>query len=110
MSQGHPPSQPGGLGGTGDILLIAFVCALHYALYYPIDYNLQDYAPHTIITLTSGKSERHNNTNKELARKAKEVRPVATKLSVMIPSSFYIYNDFACCSNNKWLRQFIPVR
>jgi len=72
----------------------------------PINYNLQEYAPEQI---TNNQQEQHNNKT-EFATKAREVRPVATTLSVMIPSSFYIYNDFACISNNKWLRQFIPVR
>jgi len=30
--------------------------------------------------------------------------------STFIPTSFYMYNDFACNNNNKWLINFIPVR
>lgn len=34
----------------------------------------------------------------------------ALALSTMTPNSFFMYNDFACSSNNKWLLGFIPVR
>lgn len=30
--------------------------------------------------------------------------------STMTPNSFFMYNDFACSSNNKWLLGFIPMR
>ena len=31
-------------------------------------------------------------------------------LTAVIQASFYRYNDFACCSNNKYLCRSIPVR
>jgi hypothetical protein len=34
----------------------------------------------------------------------------ATSFSQMILTNFFLYNDFACNSNNKWLYRFIPVR
>ena len=34
----------------------------------------------------------------------------ASLLSSVIHAAFYSHNDFACCSNNKWLYVFIPVR
>ncbi len=33
-----------------------------------------------------------------------------TGLTSVIHAAFLKYNDFACCSNNKWLYVFIPVR
>ena len=32
------------------------------------------------------------------------------RYSSLRPARFYSLNDFVCCSINKWLRQFIPVR
>jgi hypothetical protein len=34
----------------------------------------------------------------------------ATSFSQLIVTNFFLYNDFACNSNNKWLYRFIPVR
>lgn len=34
----------------------------------------------------------------------------ASLLSSVVHAAFYSHNDFACCSNNKWLYVFIPVR
>jgi len=51
----------------------------------------------------------------ELRREAATIireKPVtaATSFSQMILTNFFLYNDFACNSNNKWLYRFIPVR
>lgn len=123
----HSASQPGGLGGIGDLLLALWQhvrCAccprvttrphlnIHHAalLLFPYSNNLRSiYHFHQVNGLadaTGGTTvvwlcyviitDWHGSS--------------PSGITTVILASFYLHNDFACSSNNKYLCRTIPVR
>lgn len=52
----------------------------------------------------------HTGTDSKEVVVQENTKTSALAKSTMIPKSFFMYNDFACSSNNKWLLGYIPVR
>ena len=127
VPQVHPASQPWGLGGAGDVLLTLWsrlrqAACLHTTtrphlslqhatlLVFPYSNNLR--AIYTYHQISGGLSDPIGGpTIRWLCYViVSDWQQESSGLTSVILGSFFQYNDYACCSNNKYLCRSIPVR
>ena len=103
---------PRGVGGAGDLLLTYSSRLQHLS---SVIYRSARKSGICEEDIAISNTEKCNSKDKpSLVCLTQECplssSPASCRFSSLRPASFYLHNDFACSSNNKWLRRFIPVR
>ena len=116
-AQNDPETASWRLGGTGDVLLVArwlhhIVALIHYHLYNTADILLSYFIRHCCRRRHRNNDDTAAAANNRDDSEAEDVLVIQSpqKRSNQSLQSFFLYNDFVCLSNNKWLRIFIPCR